>query len=134
MLTMLVESNDGTVNYTQTESNNCIMNLDVAQWCWSKKSKHVHDSVFAQDQCPVCLDVILHDSAVLKLGCDHVLHFECANTWFSTCIKSAKSAKCPLCNFIVLCPVFQMDVPLHQLNSQYNETIFARIIRYIRGS
>jgi len=134
MLTMLIESNNGTLDYVQADTNKCILNLDVANWCWGKKSQHVNNSLFGQDQCPVCLDVILHDSTVLKLCCGHILHFECANTWFSTCIKSAKSAKCPLCNSIVLCPIFEMDVPVHQHNASNNETIFARIIRYIRGS
>jgi len=131
---MLLESNEETVNYTEPYRNNCIVNIDVAQWCWEQKSNHVHDSVFGQYQCPVCLDAILHDSIVLKLGCDHVLHFECANRWFLTCVKSAKSAKCPLCNFIVLCPVFEVAVPVQQTNSLNNETMFSRIIRYICGS
>jgi len=130
MFIVLTESNDGIVNYTQADASNCVMNLNVAQWCWEKKSKHVNNSLFGQDQCPVCLDVILHDSAVLKLRCNHILHFQCANTWFSTCIKSAKSAKCPLCNSIVLCPVFETAVPVHE----NNENIFDRIIRYICGS
>jgi len=134
MLTMLTESYDGTMNYTQAEKQKCILNLDVANWFWKKKSKHVNDSSFGQDQCPVCLDEILHDSTVLKLGCDHILHLECANSWFSKCIKSAKSTKCPLCNFIVLSPVFETAVPVHQHNTSNNQAIFTRIIRYIRGS
>jgi len=126
----MIESDYGTVNYIQSENLKCVMDLDVEHWCLRKKSIHLNDSLFGQDQCPVCFDQILNDSTVLKLGCGHILHFESANTWFSTCINDSKCAKCPLCNYTVLCPVIEIAVPVRQ----YNPSIVARIVRNSRGS
>jgi len=88
-----------------------ITNLDVTRWCWENASKHVCPpplgDVSQEESCPICLDPLVHDSKVLEILCGNTMHLECADKWFSTCIMSAKAAKCPLCNLVVLCPVFK---------------------------
>jgi len=133
MLSILVESDDGTIHYIESDPHYYIPNLDVTGWCCERVSKHVCCDISNEESCPICLDPIVHNSKVLKILCGHTMHLECADKWFSTCIMSAKAAKCPLCNLVVLCPIFQ-SVSEHVFPARNVVRIncFSRFMNYIR--
>ena len=130
---MLVQSDNGTMQYIDLDPHQCISNLDVTGWCCEKVSKHVCCDVSNKESCPICLDPLVHNNKVLKLLCGHTMHLECADKWFSRCIMSAKAAKCPLCNLVVLCLVFkrvsEADFPDRIVT---NTNSFSRLMKYIR--
>ena len=140
MQSMLIESDDSTFEDIKSVPHEYIPNLDVTGWCCKNMSKHVccpsgapSGDVSNEESCPVCLDPLLHDSKVLKILCGHTMHLECADKWFSTCIMSAKAAKCPLCKLVVLCPIFEKvsetDFPDRIVA---NTNGFSRLMKYIR--
>jgi len=137
---MIIESYNGTIEYIKSCPNEYIPNVDVTGWCCKNMSKLVCcpsgapcGDVSNEESCPICLDPLLHDSKVLKILCGHTIHLECADKWFSTCIMSGKAAKCPLCNLVVLCPVFETpsdaDFPDTIVS---NANSFSGHVKYIR--
>lgn len=44
-----------------------------------------------QDTCSICRDNFEENSVVRRLGCEHIFHIGCIDTWFETNIR------CPLC-------------------------------------
>ena len=118
--------------YWYMQCNSYITDLDVTRWCCKNASKHAIGDVSNEESCPICLDPLVHDSKVLKLLCGHTMHLECADKWFVTCIMSAKAAKCPLCNLVVLRPVFkrvsEADFPNRIVT---NTSSFSRLREYI---
>lgn len=71
-----------------------------------------HSAVSAADatlhgvECPVCLGDISEGDLVSQFLCRHTLHFECANQWLTSRIRQGQAGTCPMCNFVVIAPVF----------------------------
>ena len=42
-------------------------------------------------ECTICLDVIENDKLLTLIGCKHIFHYSCINTWYM------KSNTCPIC-------------------------------------
>jgi len=133
MLSILVESDNGTMEYVETDPQEYIPDLTVVGWCREHVSKHACCDMFNEESCPICLDPIVQNSEVLTLDCGHTMHFECGEKWFLTCITGKKNAKCPLCNFGVLCPIFK-SIPEAEFTDStvVRQTRFRRFIQYIR--
>jgi len=134
MLSILVESDNGTMEYVEVDPHECIAKINVASWCCEEVSKHVCcPSVCNEEPCSICLDTMVHNCNVLKIQCGHAIHLECAQKWFSTCIMSGKPAKCPLCNLVVICPVFHIGPGANfPDNAVYHRNSFSRFMNYIR--
>jgi hypothetical protein len=133
MPTVLIESYDGTIHYIEADPRQYILNFDINSWCHARAFKYTCFDALLEDPCPVCLDPVVCDDHILKLFCQHTMHLQCAEKWFTTCIMGSKSAKCPLCNLVVLSPVFenveQVNIRPDALNTT---TLFSRFIRYVR--
>ena len=105
MLSILAEYYDGTIEYTDADRHEYVVSVLV--WCREHMSQHVC-CPSNKESCPVCLDTFVDDSNVLKLGCNHTMHIECAERWFSACTMSRRTVTCPLCKFVVPCPIFEI--------------------------
>ena len=134
MPNVLIESYDGTIHYIEADPRQYILKLDIKSWCYARASKHICFDTLLEELCPVCLDPVVCDNHILKLACQHTMHLECAEKWFTTCIISSKSAKCPLCNLVVLSPDFenveQVNIRPNILN---NTTLLSRLMEYVRN-
>jgi len=133
MLSILVESDNGTMQHIEVDEHECISKLDITGWCCEQVSRYVCCDISNEEWCPICFDPLAHNNNVLKLQCGHTMHVECADKWFSTCIMSAKTAKCPLCNLVVICPGFHIvSVDNFPDNIVVHRSSFSRFMQYIR--
>jgi len=133
MLSILFESEDGTMHYIESDPQYYIPNLDVTGWCYERVSQYICCDISNQESCPICLDPMVHKSQIMKIICGHTMHLECANQWFSTCIMSTKPAKCPLCNLVVLCPIFEsVSERVLPDTIAISRNRFSRFMNYIR--
>jgi hypothetical protein len=54
--------------------------------------------VLRQPECKVCADSIVVGASLLRLPCMHLVHMDCAKTWFRSDLASRGTARCPICN------------------------------------
>jgi len=97
---------NGTDYYFQPDESKVIIGLDVRTWL---SSTACENSAIARNEntCSLCLEDIVPEDKMSTFLCGHALHFECANSWISNCIQNNRPAPCPLCNAIIMSPVFE---------------------------
>ena len=49
------------------------------------------------DECAVCLGVILVSDAIICATCSKIMHKKCLKRWESTCNSNQVPFSCPLC-------------------------------------
>jgi len=116
---------------SQVDMDSMIRGTDIEAWLpretWTKHNSGAqqnarfaeyqvdcsqHSAVSAADatlhgvECPVCLGDISEGDLVSQFLCRHTLHFECANQWLTSRIRQGQAGTCPMCNFVVIAPVF----------------------------
>lgn len=122
----LSQSPDGRTSYTNVTAQNVIPGTDVAAYlpretwaeCKSEPQHSMHDADPDVDclgasagavhgvTCPICLDSLEDGDIVSRFVCSHPMHFECANQWMTSRIRKGQAGTCPMCNFVVIAPVF----------------------------
>ena len=122
----LSQSPDGRTSYNKINVQDIIPGTDVES-CLPRETwtKHAlrrsaqcvdvdcsqHSTVSAADcgngiECPICMEELVEGDLVSRFVCSHSMHFECANQWLSSRIRQGQVGTCPMCNFVVLAPVF----------------------------
>ena len=49
------------------------------------------ENKYAEQHCPICLDIFKKEKRAVKLPCEHIFHRECIERWFE------EKLSCPLC-------------------------------------
>ena len=113
---ILSRSRDGTDSYSSADQRKIIVGMDVRGWlsmsCFEYGSNSQNMGSTEDTQCAVCLDSILIGQSASTFDCGHTLHFECADLWMTRCIQNSRPAPCPLCNAVIIAPVFHVPRPV----------------------
>jgi len=121
----LVQRPDGRTSYDKINKQKVIAGTDIKSWlprqtwtnaatraqcagvdCSQPSTTSAADATMCGVECPICLDELVEGDLVSRFKCSHSMHLECANTWLSTCIHQGQVGTCPMCNFVVVAPVF----------------------------
>lgn len=117
---ILSRSRDGTNAFFKADESKVIVGIDVRGWlsmtCFEHGSNDQNTSNMKDTQCSVCLESISIGQNVCTFACGHTLHFECADVWITKCIQSYQPAPCPLCNGVILSPVFHCPPPVEEVS------------------
>jgi len=112
---VLSQSREGVDIFFSPIEDKIIVGVDVEAWLSTtafKNGDHCEEMVSVKESvCPVCLEKVACGQLTSMFKCGHALHFECASSWISTCIQKSRPAPCPLCNYVVISPVFQSLAP-----------------------
>jgi hypothetical protein len=107
---VLSMSPDGTHSFFESDGTHIIHGIDVGAWLSTKAFRRGDNGerMVSVDElvCPVCLETVACGELMSVFQCGHALHFECAKSWLSSCIHQSRPGPCPLCNYIVIAPVF----------------------------
>lgn len=90
---VLSRSSDGVNIFFPPDEKNVIPNLDIGSWLEGFSSTYTLDEL-NPCECPICLEFFSQDDKV---------------SWIRKCMPNRQPAPCPLCNTVVMCPVFALD-------------------------
>jgi len=122
----LTQSPEGRWSYQKVNLQNLRVGSDVETWLpreiWNKnkcstkftdiKAGGSNSTVSEMNnECPICLEKFSHGDHVSRFLCSHTLHFGCAKMWMTSRIGQGQTGTCPMCNFVVVTPVFQLAQP-----------------------
>ena len=62
-----------------------------------KKNQEFIKNLRLNDECAVCLAVILVSEAIICYSCNKIMHKKCLKRWENTCNKQQVPFSCPLC-------------------------------------
>ena len=62
-----------------------------------KKNQEFIKNLRLNDECAVCLAVILVSEAIICYSCGKIMHKKCLKRWENTCKKQRVPFSCPLC-------------------------------------
>jgi len=124
-MVVLVQRPDGRTSYDKINKQNVIAGTDIESWlprqtwmnaatraqcagvdCSQPSTTSAADATMRGVECPICLDELVEGDLVSWSMCSHSMHFECANQWLSSRIRQGQVGTCPICNFVVVAPVF----------------------------
>jgi len=137
----LMQWPDGRTSYNKIYKQNIIAGTDIASWlprqiwmnaatrtqcAWMDRSQpsttSAADATMCGVECPICLDELVEGDLVSRFMCSHSMHFECANQWLSSRIRQGQVGTCPMCNFVVVAPVFVSAQSTTQPHQQVRRT------------
>ena len=104
----VARSSDGVNIFFPPDEKNVIFNLDIGSWLEGFSSPYNLDEL-NPCECPICLEFFSQDDKVSVFTCGHTMHYECAKSWIRKCMSNREPAPCPICNTVVICPVFALD-------------------------
>jgi len=121
----LVQRPDGRTSYDKINKQKVIAGTDIKSWlprqtwmnaatraqcagvdCSQPSTPSAADATMRGVECPICLDELVEGDLVSRFKCSHSMHFECAITWLSSRIQQGQVGTCPMCNSVVVAPVF----------------------------
>jgi hypothetical protein len=132
-LTMAMSrSSEGINTFFDYDEHVFIPGLDVSNWLDAFSFPYKPNGIDCCE-CPICLEILSHEDKVSVFACKHVMHHACSKTWISSCILSGQPATCPLCNFVILCPVFQMTQVEENIHESRTRSIFRHCVNFVCG-
>mmetsp|Transcript_64471 Transcript_64471/g.104327 ORF Transcript_64471/g.104327 Transcript_64471/m.104327 type:complete len:181 (-) Transcript_64471:173-715(-) len=118
----LTQSPEGRLSYQKVNKRNLRLSSDVEAWLpceiWNQDNCSTLTDLKSggsrsilsttHSECPICMEEFSEGDLISRFLCSHALHFECATTWITSRIRQGQTGTCPMCNFVVVTPVFEL--------------------------